>query len=56
MGMEYTNISAPRSVADLYPLFTWIMLKSGHKFFGCYGLSQAYMYDTDATINLLSEQ
>lgn len=56
MGMEYTDLPAPRSIADLYSLFTWVMLKSDHKFFGCYGLSQAYMYDIDVTINLLSEQ
>lgn len=56
MDMEYTDLSAPRSVVDLYSLFTWVMPESNHNYFSCYGLSQAYIYDTDVTINLFSEQ
>ena len=56
MGMEYTDLSAPRSVADLYPLFAWVMPKSSYTFFGCYGLSQAFIYDMDVTIDLFTTQ
>ena len=56
MGMAYTDLSAPRSVANLYSLFAWVMLKSSHKFFGCYGLSQAFIHDMDVTLTLFSER
>lgn len=54
--MEYTDLSAPRSVVDLYSLFAWVMPKSNHNYFGCYGLSQALIYNMDVTLNLISEQ
>ena len=54
--MEYTDLSAPRTIADLYSLFAWVMPKSNHNYFGCHGLCQALIYDIDVTLNLFSEQ
>lgn len=54
--MDDIHLPAPECITDLYSLFAWVMLKNSHKFFGCYGLSQAYIYDMDITLNLFSEQ
>lgn len=56
MGMEYTDITAPGRIADLYSLFTWVMPKSDHRFFGCHGLSEAFIQDIDVTLDLYSMQ
>lgn len=44
MGMEYTDLSAPRSVADYYKLFSQACIKSVHNYYGCYGLSEINMH------------
>lgn len=56
MGMEHTDITAPRSIADLYSLFVWVMPKSNYNYFGSYGLSEAFIHDMNVTLDLYSMQ
>ena len=54
--MEYKHLSAPECIADLYSLFIWIMPKSNHNYFGCHGLSEAFLEDMNMSLDLYSMQ
>lgn len=54
--MDDIHLPAPESIVDLYSLFTWVMPKSDHRFFGCHGLSEAFLKDINVTLDLYSMQ